>query len=108
MWFKALLAAAPAALFLTVPTPLAHADGACTALGSDYEAYMACTQKTNVPCTGSPRGMLLGANLTCTYPDDGRDECVVQFAYMGHGRVADFSCTYVPPGSESAPASEPS
>ncbi|ULP48031.1 hypothetical protein [Mycolicibacter virginiensis] len=103
MWIKALLVAAPAALFIAAPAVVVHADGACTALGSDYEAYNACISKMNVHCVGGPRGFIPGVNLTCTYSDGGRDECVVHFAFLGGGRAADSACTYVPPGSESAP-----
>jgi hypothetical protein len=104
MWLKALLAVAPAALFVAAPAPVVHADGACTSLGSDYEAYNACIQKMNVQCVGAPRGFIPGVNLTCTYSDGGRDECVVHFAFLGGGRAADSSCTYTPPGSEPTPA----
>ena len=104
MWIKALLAVAPAALFLAAPAPVVHADGACTALGSDYEAYNECIFKKNVYCTGRPTGYVMGASLTCTYPGGGRDECVVHHAYLGHGRVADSACTYFPPGPEPVPA----
>lgn len=39
MWSKALLGVAPAALFIAAPVPVVHADGACTALGNDANAY---------------------------------------------------------------------
>lgn len=101
MWIKALLAVVPAALFIAAPAPVVHADGACTALGSDYDAYNECISKKNVYCTGSPRGYVMGTNLTCTYPDGGRDECVVQ-------RWNSYSaCTYFAPGSEPAPGAAP-
>lgn len=102
-WSKALFAVAPAALLIAAPAPV-HADGACTGLGSDYEAYTACTTKMNVNCVGRPRGFIAGVNMTCTYSDGGRDECLVQFAFLGGGRVDYSSCTYVPPDSEPAPA----
>ncbi|WP_133164938.1 hypothetical protein [Mycolicibacter virginiensis] len=107
MWIKMLLAVSPAALFLAAPAPVVHADGACTALGSDYEAYNACISKMNVHCVGGPRGFIPGVNLTCTYSDGGRDECVVHFAFLGGGRVADSSCTYIPLAAAPAPGAAP-
>ena len=51
MWIKALLAVVPAALFLAAPAPVVHADGACTALANDFDAYKACTKKMDVGLT---------------------------------------------------------
>ncbi len=41
MWSKFLLIVAPTALFIAAPAPV-HADGACTALANDVDAYNAC------------------------------------------------------------------
>jgi len=106
MWIKALLALAPVALFLAVPAPVAHADGACTALGNDANAYNDCMVKMNVHCVGHPGGVYPTALTTCKYPDGGRDDCFVNFGLVGT-QVVDSSCTYFPPGSEPAPAPVP-
>ena len=101
VWIKALLAAVPVALFLAAPASV-HADGACTALANDVDVYSACTNKMNVPCAHRPGGFYPTEHLTCTYPDGGRDDCAITFGVLG-GPVADFGCTYVPPGSYPAP-----
>ncbi len=102
VWIKALLAAAPAALFIAAPAPVVHADGACTALAHDYDGYNACAFKANAYCVGRPAGILPTVPFTCTYSDGGRDDCFVSFEFYGH-RAVDSACTYIPPGSESAP-----
>ncbi len=109
MWIKALLAVAPAALYIAGPAPV-YADGACTALANNVDAYTACVNKMNVPCERRPSDFWRTHNLTCTYPNGGRDDCVLHFVPFSIGQVSDFTCTYVPPGSESAPAlgAEPS
>ena len=101
VWIKALLAALLAALFIAAPAPV-HADGACTALAYDVDAYQECAHKMNVRCKS--RGVFLEHSVTCAYPDGGRDECIEHFVYGGAGRLADAACTYLPPGSDSAPA----
>lgn len=102
VWIKALLAAVPATLFLAAPAPVVHADGACTALANDYDAYNECVFKEHVYCktTGDP---WFNPTLTCKYSDGGRDECLMHFVPFSGGKVADHSCTYVPAGAESAP-----
>lgn len=97
MWSKALLAVAPAALFIAAPAP-AHADGACTALAPDADAYGDCMFKMNVHCKATGDAWF-NPTSTCTYPDGGRDECVMHFVPFSGGRVADSACTYVPPGT---------
>lgn len=47
MWINALLAAAPAALFIAASAPVAHAGGECTNSGS---AYKECRIKMNLWC----------------------------------------------------------
>lgn len=99
MWSKALLAVAPAALFIAAPVP-AHADGACTALANDSDAYNICVNKMNVHCVYTG-GFYPTGNSTCTYPDGGRDNCVYHFtlSLFDAGQIADQNCTYVPPGA---------
>jgi len=97
MWSKALLIAAPAALFIAAPAP-AHADETCTALANDVDAYNQCMVKMNVHCKATG-GFELIKTATCTYPDGGRDECTVHFALFGQGIPVDTTCTYVPPGA---------
>ncbi|BBY35565.1 hypothetical protein MMIN_36260 [Mycolicibacter minnesotensis] len=97
-WSKALLAVAPAALFIAAPAP-AHADGACTALANEVAAYNACMNKMNMHCAYTG-GFYVEVHSTCTYADGGRDECVqhlVPFSFGGV-EVTDSTCTYVPPG----------
>lgn len=106
MWIKALLAAAPAALFLAAPAQVAHADGACTALANvnTADAWKACVAKTNARC-GRTGGFFTESHVTCIYSDGGRDDCVLHYDYalVGAGPLADMACTYFPPGAESAP-----
>ncbi len=105
MWFRALLAIAPAVLFLATPAPVVHADGACTPFGNDSEAYNACLDKLGIRCK-STGGVIYIQNVTCPYPDGGRDECVIHIAPFSQGRQIDSaSCTYIPPGP--APATAP-
>lgn len=112
-WSKALFAVAPAALFIAAPAP-AHAGGECTALANvdNGDGYNACRTKMGVRCAYSG-GFYTEVHHTCTYPDGGRDECIEHTLSPLAGRgvvTVDFSCTYVPPGSEPAPApvAEPS
>jgi len=112
MSLKALLAVAPTALFIAAPAPVVHADGACTALaGGDGSAYDECIFKEHVYCKGRPEGLYATTIFsTCKYADGGRDECVVHLVPFSGGKVADLTCTYVPPGPEpaSAPGADPS
>lgn len=102
LWSTALLAVAPAALFIAAPAP-AHAGGECTALGPG--AYKECRITMNLRCE-SRQVSYLGVHATCTYPDGGRDECDETIALFGGG--TDYlACTYIPPGSAPAPAPEP-
>lgn len=109
MWFKTLLAIAPAALFLATPAPFAHAGGECTNLANDVDGYNQCMIKMNVRCVGGgPTGAIQGGYVTCTYPDGGRDECVAHYAFLSGQQLADATCTYIPPGPAPEPVAEPS
>ena len=105
MWIKALLALAPAALFIATPAP-ARADGACTALANpdDIDAYNECVFRANAYCKGRSTGFYVDFHVTCKYPDGGRDECDERLRPLSGGRFDFINCTYVPPGSEPAPA----
>lgn len=105
VWSKALFALAPAALFIAAPVP-AHAGGECTALAYDDGAYTECMFKMNVHCKATGNAWL-NPTVTCTYPDGGRDDCFARIVPFGGGRTSGSTCTYVPPGSEPAPAPEP-
>lgn len=99
------LAAVPATLFLAAPAPVVHAEGACTALAPDYDAYDECIFKMHVYCKYTGGFIGIHSN-TCTYSDGGRDECVTHtnpYSFSGLG-VIDHTCTYFPPGAEPAPA----
>lgn len=98
LWSKALLAVAPAALFIAAPAP-AHADGACTALANDadVDAYKACRIKMNLHCEYAG-GFYTEVHATCAYPDGGRDDCVEHLVPFSGGRSTGIACTYVPPG----------
>lgn len=106
VWTKALLAAVPAALFIAAPAPVVHADGACTALAGDYDAFTECVAKANVSCRATGNDWF-NPTMACTYPDGGRDDCFVRLVPFGGGRTSGSTCTYVPPGAESAPGAEP-
>ncbi|WP_409429378.1 hypothetical protein [Mycobacterium sp. SMC-11] len=100
MWNKALLAVAPAALFIAAPAPV-HADETCTALANveTLDAYNQCMVKMNVRCQSRRGNVFLEAFVTCKYPDGGRDECIEHFGALADGRVDDLACTYFPPGA---------
>lgn len=94
------LAAAP----LVVPftwTPAARADptGPCTALASDNtsNAYTSCIKKTGGHCTTSP-ALYFWVHVTCTYPDNGRDECTGQINPLNIA-ASTSTCQYFPPGA---------
>lgn len=105
MWIKALLAVAPAALFIAAPAPV-HADGACTALASDYDAFNECIAKANAHCWATGNAWT-NPTIACAYPDGGRDDCIWRLVPFGGGRTSGSTCTYVPAGSDPAPAADP-
>jgi hypothetical protein len=76
--------------------PQAHADGQCTALANDTNAFNACMHNANEHCTAVGIMLYGTRHVSCTYPDGGRDECTVQHALTG--QEVGASCQYFPPG----------
>lgn len=104
VWIKTLLAIAPTALFLTAPAPVVHADGACTALANpgNVDDYNECLFRANAYCKSHRTDFLVGFHFSCGYPDGGRDECD-EHVTLYTQQIADYACTYFPPGSAPAP-----
>lgn len=85
------------------PTPVAHADGLCTGLAGDFQAYDTCRVANHLTCVpGLSIGFAAGAfhHVTCTYPGGGRDECDETFSGppWNHTLVS-VTCNYVPADS---------
>jgi hypothetical protein len=78
-----LIAAAVLAAGMWTAPPLAHADGACTAMGNTdafngvmLGQYMGCVQNAGGSChVSAPSDPT--HHVTCTYADNSRDECTV-------------------------------
>ncbi len=85
-----------AAASLTWATPTAQAAGACTDLAAtNPTAFMGCILNSGANCATNITGPL-SQHVSCTYPDNGRDECDYQ-GTLWNMAPATINCQYVPP-----------